>query len=238
MTMKASQLRTFLPLAVLLTLGVPAEAQEIRYSWVDMSFMSQDVSRSGSLATPGVPDQIVAIDVSDGTGVRFRGSLGTWYGFYLMLDYGSTDVDLTGSVSNPITTVSFDDEFDYTTIRSGVGFKYSIFNATDIIGEITYDSLDFDLGSFAGENFDMDYQDMGARLGVRTKLGQDFELGIYGRYTNVGDADLTTGLFDSDTLLGLSFAWELVRGFSFVGDFETGEFASWSVGFRIDLDED
>ena len=170
--------------------------------------------------------------------MRFRGSLGTWYGFYLMLDYGSTDIDLTGSVSNPVTSVPFEDEFDYTAIRGGLGFKYSIFKATDIIGEITYDSLDFDFGSFAGENFDMDYQDMGARLGVRTILGQNIEVGMYGRYTNVGDADITTGLFDTDTLFGLGFAWELVRGFSFVGDFETGEFASWSVGFRIDLDED
>jgi hypothetical protein len=217
-----------------------AEAQELRYSWLDMSFMGQDVSRAGSLPSPGVPDQIVDIAVSDGTGVRFRGSVGTWNNFYLMLDYGSTDIDLVGSVSNPGVPEPevFADEFDYTAIRGGIGLRFSIFDATDIYGEITYDSLDFDFGSFAGEDFDMGREEVGGTLGVRTMFGDHFQVGVHGRFTNVGDADLTTGIFDTDTLIGVGFAWELIRGLSLVGDFESGEFSSWSVGFRLDLDED
>ena len=218
--------------------GQFANAQELRYSWLDMSFMGQDVSRSGALSP--LPGQVVDIAVSDGTGVRFRGSVGTWKGLYLMVDYGSTDIDLTGTVTNTNTgfVEEISDEFDYTSIRGGIGLKYSIGFNTDIFGEATYDSLDFDFGSFAGEDFDMDRQEFGATLGVRTLFGDDFEARAHARYTNVGDADLTTGFFDSDVLFGVGFAWQFIRGLHLVGDVEIGEFSNWSIGFRLDLDED
>jgi hypothetical protein len=71
-------------LTILVALGVgnAAMAQEIRYSWVDMSFMGQDVGRAGSL-TP-LPGQTVDIAVTDGSGVRFRGSVGTWKKWLIM----------------------------------------------------------------------------------------------------------------------------------------------------------
>lgn len=222
----------------LLTVAGAATAQEVRYSWVDMSFMGQDVSRAGSL-TP-IPGQTVDINVTDGTGVRFRGSVGTWKNFYLMVDYGSTDVDLSGTVTNTNTgfVQEFEDEFDVTSIRGGIGYKYSIRYGIDIYGELTYDSLDFDFGSFAGENFDMDRQDVGGTLGVRTMFGRKFLVDVRGRYSGVGDTDLTTGILDPDTLFGIGVAWEVIRGLSIVGDYESGEISSWSVGFRLDLDED
>ena len=227
-------------LTILVALGVgnAAMAQEVRYSWVDMSFMGQDVGRAGSL-TP-LPGQTVDIAVTDGSGVRFRGSVGTWKNFYLMVDYGSTDVDLTGTVTNTNTgfVQEFGDEFDVTSVRGGVGLKYSLFYSTDIYGELTYDSLDFDFGSFAGENFDMDRQDIGGSLGVRTMIGRKFLVDVHGRYTDIGDTDLTTGILDPDTLFGIGVAWEVIRGLSIVGDYEAGEISSWSVGFRLDLDED
>jgi len=218
--------------------GDPAGAQEIRYSWLDMSYMAQDVARAGSL-TP-LPGQLVDVAATDGSGVRFRGSVGTWHNLYLMVDYGSTDIDLTGRVTNQNTGFEqdFADEFDYTTIRGGIGLKLTLFGSTDLFGELTYDSLDFDFGSFAGENFDMDRQDLGGTLGVRHLFGDDFQVKLFGRYSQVGDADLTTGLFDPDTLVGVGFAWQLIRGLFIVADYESGEFSSWSVGFRLDLDED
>jgi len=238
--------RTARPVAVavvvsmLLYLGAVdfAAAQEIRYSWMDISYMNQDVGRSGSL-TP-LPGQTVDIAVTDGSGVRFRGSLGTWKNLYLMFDYASTDIKLTGTVTNSNTGFQqdFADEYDFTAIRGGVGLRFPILESTDIYGELTYDSLDFDFGSFAGENFDMGREEFGGKLGVKSKLSRSFELGVYGRYSNLGDADLTTGFFDSDTLFGVGLGWEVIRGLSIVGDYESGNFSSWSVGFRIDLSED
>ena len=226
-----------LSILALATFSHSAAAQEVRYSWLDMSFMTQDIDRAGSLPSPGIPDQIVDIAVTDGQGVRFRGSLGTWKGFYLLVDYSSTDIDLTGTVTNPGFTDDFADEFDYTSIRGGIGLKFSMFDATDLYFEITYDSLDLDFGSFAGEDFDMDRQEAGATLGVRSMFGDHFQWDLHARYSGVGDADLTTGLFDTDTLFGTGFAWEVVRGLSIVGDVEAGEFTAWAIGFRIDLDE-
>ena len=213
-------------------------AQELRYSWLDMSFMAQDVSRSGSLSP--LPGQVVDIDVTDGAGVRFRGSVGTWKNLYLMVDYGSTDIDLTGLVSNSNTGFeeTVEDEFDYTTIRGGIGLRIPLRYDIDIFGELTYDSLDFDFGSFAGENFDMNRKEVGGTLGVRTMFGDHVQAYLHARYTAVGDADLTTGFFDTDTLVGVGVAWELIRGFALVGDYESGEFSNWSIGFRLDLSED
>ena len=238
--MKSLMLRGLVPLLVFAGLSGAVQAQEIRYSWLDMSYMSQDVGRSGTLPTPGVPDQVVDLDVSDGAGIRFRGSLAVWKNLYIMLDYGSTDIDLTGAVRNIVTGVEvpFADQFDYTAIRGGVGLKFPLGVKTDIYGELTYDSLDFDFGSFAGENFDMSRQEMGGAIGVRHLFGKRFMVEARGRYSGVGDGDLTSGNFDNDTLFGAGFAWEFIRGLSLVGDYESGEFSAWSVGFRFDLDED
>jgi hypothetical protein len=68
-------------------------------------------------------------------------------------------------------------------------------------------------------------------------FGDHFQAHLHARYSGVGDADLTTGIFDNDTLLGLGFSWEIIRGFALVGDIETGEFSNYAIGFRLDLDE-
>ena len=69
-------------------------------------------------------------------------------------------------------------------------------------------------------------------------LGDHLEVRATGRYTNVGAVDLSTGVLDSDTLFGVGFGYELVRGLSITGDYESGEFSSWNLGFRLDLSED
>jgi len=214
----------------------PAAAQEVRYSWLDLSFMEQDFDHSG-VQVP-LPGQSVEVAGSDGDGIRFRGSLGTWKNLYLFMSYASTDIDVDAIITNSQGVFEDSDEFDFTTIRGGFGWKYSIFDKTDIFAEVSYDSTDLDFGSFAGEDFDADAQDVGGALGFRTLFGDHFELKVQGRYSSVGDIDLNTLEFDNDTLYSVGFAWELIRGFSIVGDFESGEFSSYALGFRLDLDED
>jgi len=223
--------------ALLLIFGAgPAAAQDIRYSWLDMSFMGQDIDRSG-VQVP-IPGQSVEVAASDGSGIRFRGSVGTWKNLYLFVNYASTDNDVDVVITNSQGVFEDSDEYDFTAIRGGLGWKYSIFNKTDIFAEVSYDSTDFDFGSFAGENFDADAQEIGGALGFRTLFGDHFEVKVQGRYTKVGDIDLNTLEFDDDTLYSIGFAWNLLRGFSIVGDFESGEFSSYALGFRLDLDED
>ena len=69
-------------------------------------------------------------------------------------------------------------------------------------------------------------------------FGDNFELKIAGRYTQVGDVDLNTLEFADDTLFSIGFAWQVIRGLSIVGDYESGEFGSYGLGFRLDLSED
>ena len=211
-------------------------AQEVRYSWLDLSYKAQNFDRQGSQVP--VAGQTVDIDGSDGNGVRFRGSIGTWHGFYGFVDYGSVDIDAAAVITNDQGVFFAEDEFDLTTIRGGLGFKYSIGFSTDLIAEFSYDSIDFDFGSFAGENFDTSDQDIGGALGIRSMLGDDFELRAWARYTNHETVDLDTGEFDTGSVYGAGFGWEFIRGLSIVGDYESGQFANWSIGFRLDLDED
>ena len=218
------------------TLASPVVAQEVRYSWMDISYMAQDVDRQGTQVP--IPGQTVDVDASDGDGVRFRASFGTWHNLYTFIDYASTDIDVAAVVTNNQGVFPAEDEMDYTTIRGGVGMRFPLRFDTDLYGEVTYDSLDFDFGSFAGENFDMDEQDIGGAIGIRKMFGDDLQLRLYGRYSSVGDADLNTQEFDSDTLIGAGFGFTLIRGLSIVGDYESGEFSNWSIGFRLDLDED
>jgi hypothetical protein len=236
--MKKVQIQGSLALAALLLLfgAGPAAAQDISYSWMDMSFMGQDIDRSG-VQVP-IVGQSVEVAGSDGSGIRFRGSVGTWKNLYLFVDYASTDIDVDVVITNSQGVFEDSDEFDFTAIRGGLGWKYSIFNKTDIFAEVSYDSTDFDFGSFAGENFDADAQEVGGALGFRTLFGDHFEVKVQGRYTSVGDIELNTLEFDSDTLYSIGFAWNVLRGLSIVGDFESGEFSSYSLGFRLDLDED
>ncbi len=223
--------------SLILILGAAgASAQEIRYSWLDLSYMSQDFDRMGTqLPTPG---QSVDIHGKDGDGVRFRASLGLWNNFYLFVDYGSTDIDVDAVVTNAQGEFPAEDKFDYTTIRGGVGLRIPVGFSTDVYAEASYDSLDLDHGSFALENFDMNEKDIGGTIGIRHMLNDDFEIRAYGRFTNVGDTDLNTLSFDSDTLFGAGIGWQLIRGLSIQADYESGEFSSWSLGFRLDLDED
>ena len=221
-------------------LASSAVAQEVRYSYLDMSYMEQDAAVSGTQPTP-VPGQTVDVNGSDGDGIRFRGSAGTWHNMYMFIDFGSTDINVDAIVTNPAgEEFPATDEFDFTTIRAGLGVRFPIGlgPATDLSAEVSYDSMDLDLGSFADENFDTDNQDLGGALGIRAMLNDDWELNAYGRYTSNGDVDLTSGEFDTDTVFGVGFGWQAVRGFSIVGGYESGEFSNWSIGFRLDLDED
>ena len=162
--MKKVQIQGSMALAALLLLlgAGPVAAQEIRYSWMDISFMGQDIDRSG-VQVP-IPGQSVEVAGSDGSGIRFRGSVGTWKNLYLFVNYASTDIDVDAVITNSQGVFVTSDEFDFTAIRGGLGLKFSVFNKTDIFAEVSYDSTDFDFGSFAGENFDADAQEIGGAL--------------------------------------------------------------------------
>lgn len=238
--MSQSFKRIFLSGVLLVSLGLAgtASAQELRYSWLDLQYMSQDVGDiAGTQDTP-VAGQFVDIIAGDGNGVRFRGSFALGKYFYLFGDYGSTDIDVAAVVTNDQVVVDASDEFDLTTLRGGFGYRWSVGFSTDINFEIAYDSIDYDFGSFAGESFDTNSKEVGGGIGIRHMLSDNWEIRAQARYANGAELDLNTLEFDAGPLYGAGFSWELVRGFAIVGEYETGEVDSWSVGFRLDMDED
>jgi len=212
-------------------------AQDVRYSWFEISYVQQDIGKDGSM-TDELLGQTVTISSTDGNGIKFRGSLGTWRNLFAFVDFNSSDLIVDVTVSNSQGQVSVTDEFDFTAVRGGVGVKWSLTHKTDIYAAVSYDSTDLDFGSFAGENFDTGEKDVGAQVGVRSIFGDKLELRANVRYSGVGDVNLTTGIWDSDTLFGVGFGYELIRGLSITGDYESGQFNSWNIGFRLDLDED
>ena len=220
----------------LVCLSTVSGAQEVNYSWLDLSYMGQNFERTGSQVP--VPGQTVDINGTDGNGVRFRGSFELSKYLYTFVDYGSTDIDVAAVVTNDQGVFPADDKFDYTTIRGGLGVRFPVAFSADAYAEVSYDSLDLDLGSFALENFDMDDKGIGGSVGLRSMLTDDLEVRAYARFTDVGDANFDTKEFDSDTLFGVGIGWEMVRGLSLQADYESGEFSAWSLGFRLDLDED
>lgn len=220
-------------------LSAPAAAQEVRYAWLDMSYMAQNAEVAGTALTT-IPGQFVDVATTDGNGIRFRASAGTWHNLYAFIDYASTDIDVAAVVTNPIgETFDDEDEFDLTNIRGGLGVRIptSWGRATDFYAELTYDSIDFDFGSFVDEDFDTGNKDVGGAIGVRAMLNDNWQVHAYGRYSSHGELELGTKEFDTDTVFGIGFGWQVVRGLSLVADYETGEWSYWAIGFRLDLDE-
>jgi len=241
MDRKSSATRGLLALAALLlgSLSSPAMAQEVRYAWLDMSYMAQNAELTGTALTD-TPGQFVDVATTDGNGIRFRASAGTWHHLYAFVDYSSTDIDIAAVVTNSAGEQFEDeDEFDLTNVRGGFGVTIPIKwgPATDLYAELTYDSIDFDFGSFVDEDFDTGNKDIGGAIGVRAMLNDNWELRAYGRYTSHGELELSTQEYDTDTVFGVGLGWQIVRGLSLVADYESGEWSYWAIGFRLDLDE-
>ena len=226
----------FIAAMLLMASSSAAMAQDIRYSWFEIAFVQQDVDRAGSF-TDSLIGQTIDISAKDGSGIKFRGSVGTWNNWFAFVDFNSSDVDVNALVSNSQGQFPAEDEFDFTAIRGGVGLKWPLTLKTDIYGAVSFDSTDLDFGSFAGENFDADDAGVGAAIGIRSMFRDKVELRANIRYSGVGDVDLNTGVMDADTLFGVGFGFELIRGLSITGDYESGQFGSWNIGFRLDLDE-
>ncbi len=235
---RSSTLMSFLVVALLSGWSGTASAQAARYSWFEVGYNLQQIEREGLDINP-ITNQSVALSTSDGTGVQFRGSLGTLAGFYAFIDYSTSDPNVDALVTNPQgDEFSASDVFDLAQVRGGGGYVFSLFEKTDIVAEVSYDVFTMDFGSFAGEDFDLDDAGLGAKLGIRSIFADDFELRASARYTSVGDPDLNERVVEADVLFGVGAGWTLIRGLTLSVDAEFGEVRSVSLGFRLDLDED
>ena len=90
-----------LALAMLLTaMSAGASAQDVRYSWFDIGFGGQDVGKDGSLTDAGL-GQTVDVSASDGNGIRFRGSVGTWKPRSYECDWAPGPIPWSATINSP-----------------------------------------------------------------------------------------------------------------------------------------
>ena len=76
-----------------------ANAQDVRYSWFEFGALGQDIQKMGSSFDPDL-NQSIDINATDGGGVRFRGSVGTWKNFYVYFNFESTDPTVEAVITN------------------------------------------------------------------------------------------------------------------------------------------
>jgi hypothetical protein len=182
-----------------------ASASELSYTFMDFQALDSSVDAVG-LQAP-VPSQTVDVAAGDGDGIAVAGSVRAGDRFYIAAAYGSSIIDVEGVITNPLTTVTVSDRFDLITSRLGLGYIHAIGDSLDLIAEVSYDSANYDFGSLAGENFDIDDSGAGARFGFRWNPSPAFELFGFARHSPVGKSNLSALAFESDTSAHVGVRW-------------------------------
>lgn len=118
-------------------------------------------------------DDISGIEV-DGDGYAIGGSIEVGENFHLFADYAATDFD-------------FGVDFDQYSL--GVGYHASITNNLDAVFEVSYVRAEAEVIGFS-----VDDDGYGASIGVRSMLGERFELGGSVNYVDLGSGSDDTSL--------------------------------------------
>lgn len=217
-------------LALALHGGLTA-ASELSYTFIDFEVLNHEVDVAGvQLPTP---IQSVAVQAGDGDGISVGGGVGLPAGFYIGGRFTAATVDITATITNPLTVVTATDEFDLVTSTLAVGYQRELGETFDLIAELSRVTADYDFGSLAGENFDLDDSGIGARIGFRWNPRPELELFASARYSPVGRPLLTEGRFESDTLLNTGVRWYFFEDLGVGLDYEHGEVSTLTLAMRF-----
>jgi hypothetical protein len=218
-------------LAVTALIVQSAAASDLSYTFIDFQAISNSTDFTGSQSP--VPAQTVDVVTEDGDGIAIAGSVAIGERFFFDGGFLTSIVDVRGVISNPFVSTEVTDNFDLIQSRFGLGYQREIRPNLDLVFAISYDSMEFDFGSFAGENFDMQDSGAGARIGFRYNPRPELELYGHAHFSAVGEADLTLGEFDSDTRLRLGVLWYFFEDLGIGFDYEAGEVNTFSISMRF-----
>lgn len=207
------------------------QASELSYTFLDFQSLNQSIEAAG-VQSP-VPLQTVGVTAGDGDGIAVGGSVAAGSKFYIAGAYRSSIVDVRGIVESPLTSVIVDDEFDLTAGRLSLGFLHAIGETLDLIAEVSYDTVNYDFGSLAGENFDLDDSGAGAQVGFRWNPMPSFELFAFGRHSTVGKANLSALELESDTTAHAGFRWYFFRDLGIGFEYENGPVETTTISMRF-----
>jgi hypothetical protein len=217
--------------AVLALLPFAAAASELSYTFLDFQRPEVSVDAQG-VQTP-VPGQTVTINALDGDGIAVAGSLAVGQRFYAGGSYRSSIVDVTGVVSNPFVTINVADTFDLVQTNIFFGYILPVGDELDIVAELSYDSANYDFGSFAGENFDLDESGAGARVGVRWNPTQPVELYLFGRYSPVAKAALSEGAYEKGSSVSVGVRWYFFENLGAGVEYDSGDVDTTTISMRF-----
>jgi hypothetical protein len=212
-------------------LPLTASASDLSYTFLDFSRPKTSVRESG-VQTP-VAGQTVRINTHGGNGIAMGGSVAIGRRFYLGGSYKSSLVDVTGVVSNPLVTVNVADTFDLVVTTLAFGYIKPIGEELDLIAEVSYDSTNYDFGSFAGENFDSDDSGAGARVGLRWNPAVPVELYGFARYSPVAKALLSQRTYETGTSASIGVRWYFFENLGVGLEHENGDVDTTTISMRF-----
>jgi hypothetical protein len=208
-----------------------AQASELSYTYLDFMYADQTVDATGNQQP--VFGQNIFVDAEQGDSIAMGGSLGLGKRFFLSGSFASSIIDVTATVTSPLAEVTVTDNFDVISSRLSLGYVQPLGDAFDLLFEVTYDSLEFDFGSFAGESFDVEDSGAGAQIGFRWNPTRALELYASSRFSPVGKVTLDDLEFDSDVINRVGLMWYFFEDLGVGLDYESGQVESFSVSMRF-----
>jgi hypothetical protein len=219
--------------ASMLAMASPAgvQASDLSYTFLDFQALDSTLETTGSQRP--VPQQLVGVTTSGGDGIAVAGSLALPRRFYAAGAFRTSIIDITGVVESPLTRVTVSDSFDLVSSTLGVGYQRELAENFDILAEISYDSVDYDFGSFAGENFDVSDSGVGARVGIRWNPVPQFELSASSRFSPVAKVSLSSRELESDISFSTGVRWYFFNDLGVGLDYESGEVDTVTFSLRF-----
>jgi hypothetical protein len=212
-----------------------AGASELSYTFVDFGALGVDGTATG-VQSP-IPGQVVEVGSGEGDGLTVSGSLAIGQRFYLSGGYESAVMDVEALVSSPLAVIVVGGSYDLIASRTAVGYVHPIGDTFDAIAEISYDTLEYDFGSFAGENFDVSEGGAGIGVGMRWNPRSTLEVFAMAHGSAVGEADLSTGEVDSGVRFSAGLRWYFFEDLGVGFRYESGDFDSMTISMRFGFGE-
>jgi hypothetical protein len=226
--------------AVVAALGIAlssprADASELSYTYIDFGGVTVDSDLSGT-KVPAATQQ-VRVASGKGDGLTVSGSLAVGQHFYLNGSYDSSVVDVDALVTSPLAVAMTSGNFDLISTRAAFGYFHPIGTKVDLFAEVTYDTVSYDFGSFAGESFDVDEAGAGYGVGLRYAASPSVELFAAARSSSVGVVNLTTSTMDSGTQVSAGLRVYFFKDLGLGFDLRSGDVDSFNVSMRFGFGE-
>jgi len=208
-----------------------ATASDLSYTFLDFQYIEQTVDASGTQRP--VPQQTVNVVTSDGEGISVAGSLSIGDHFYVSGLFQSSIIGVEGVIESPGLVTVVDEDFDLMNSRVGFGYRLELGDNFDIVTELSYDSSEYDFGSFAGENFDSADSGVGASAGFRWNPTPPLELFAFASYSSVGKIDLDRLEFDSDSFFTVGARWYFFEDLGLSLEYRNGQAETFTLSMRF-----